>query len=340
MKITPGLLKKYFAGACTPEEETLVEAYLCADDSDLAPLETLLEEEKKHVNPLEIPPILLKSVVYGIRKEAYPEFLKAAEARNRWGWYTAVAAVLLPLLVFVSIQLFRGNHDTAFPTGITAEKWDTVSNHTGNTVKAILPDGSAIWLTAKSRVSYMPARYNTAERAVRLDGEAFFEVEADPSHPFVVHHGGISTRALGTAFNIEAYGNEEDIRISLVQGKVAVDTPGDTAMRYLAPGEQLTYKRASGDYSMKPVLYSDASTWKNGWMILDDVPLKAALQRLERQYDLQISMPAGIADNRKITAVFKGGTYREILHNMLFPHRLRYTEKDDRIYIEAINSKY
>ncbi|MGN7722457.1 FecR family protein [Chitinophaga sp. 22620] len=338
MKITPGLLKKYFAGACTPEEKTLVQAYLCADDSDLTPLEALLEEETQHVNPLEIPPVMLKSIVYGIRKEAYPEFLKAAEARNRRGWYTGIAAVLLPLLVFVSIYVFQENK-TSFSTGITAEKWDTVSNHTGSTVKAILPDGSAIWLTAKSRISYLPAQYNVTERAVRLDGEAFFEVEADPLHPFVVHHGGISTRVLGTAFNIEAYENEEDIRISLVQGKVAVNAPGDSAMRYLAPGEQLIYKRGSGDYSVKPVLYSDASTWKNGWMILDDVPLKAALQRLERQYGLQIDVPAGILDNRKITAVFKGGTYREILHNMLFPHRLRYTEKENRIYIEAINSK-
>lgn len=338
MKITPGLLKKYFAGACTPEEETLVQAYLCADDSDLTPLETLLEEEKQHVNPMEVPPVMLKSIVYGIRKEAYPEFLKAAEARNRRGWYAGIAAVLLPLLVFVSLHVFRENN-TAFSTGITAEKWDTVSNHTSGTVKAILPDGSAIWLTAKSRISYQPARYADAERTVRLDGEAFFDVDADPLHPFIVHHGNISTKVLGTAFNIEAYGNEEDIRISLVRGKVAVHTTGDTAMHYLAPGEQLIYRRGSGKYSVKPVLYSDASTWTNGWMILDDVPLKAALQRLERQYGLQIVVSAGITDNRTITAVFKGGTYQEILHNMLFSHRLRYTEKGKRIYIEAINSK-
>lgn len=336
MKITPGLLKKYFAGGCTPEEETLVQAYLGNADSDLAPLEALLEEETQHVNPMEIPPVMLKSVVYGIRKATYPGFLKAAAIRIRRGWYVGVAAVLLPLLVFISIQVFQKN-SASFSIGMVAEKWDTVSNHTTGTVKAILPDGSTIWLTAKSRISYQPARYAITERTVRLEGEAFFEVDADPSRPFTVHHGGISTKVLGTAFNVEAYGNEEDIRVSLVRGKVVIHAPNDTAT--LQPGEQLVYRRGSGGYSVKPILNTDASTWKNGWMILDDVPLEAALHRLERQYGLQIVVPEGITDNRTITAVFKGGTYQEILHNMLFSHRLRYTEKGKIIYIETIHSK-
>lgn len=335
MSITQTLLKKYFSGTCTPEEEKQVIEYLSNEDSDLSLLEDLLEQEKEQAMPQAIPPVMLKSLIYGIRKEVYPGFLRSVKPAHRRQWYpVGLAAMLLLLLVFVGIQITSKKTGGPSADMAVVENWDTVTNLTSATKKALLPDGSDVWLTAGSSLSYIPARYGVSNRVLRLDGEAFFDVRSDSSHPFIVFHGAISTRVLGTAFNIEAYGNEDDIRISLVRGKVAIDTAMLQPLRHLEAGEQLVYRKQGGKITVKPLLYKDESMWTRGWIVFDDVPLTAALKRLERQYNLQIIIPQDIATGKKVTAIFKGGSPTEILHNMLFAHRLVYVKKGNTLYIE------
>ena len=40
---------------------------------------------------------------------------------------------------------------------------------------------------------------------VKLRGEGLFKVTHDAAHPFVIHTGDISTKVLGTEFNIRSY---------------------------------------------------------------------------------------------------------------------------------------
>lgn len=340
MKIDQILLTKYFSGLCTPEEEAQVLEYLAAEDSDTTPLENLLEEEKAHVVPQDVPSTVLKTLIYRIRKEAYPEFLRPVKpVRQSWWYAVAAAAVLLPVIWFAGV-IIRKPVDPA--ATITAEAWKTVVNKKGSTQIATLPDGSRIWLGSKSSLSYLPGQYGARKRTVRLEGEAFFDVAHDPAHPFVVQHGPISTHVLGTAFNVEAYPEEKGIRISLVRGKVAVNRTSDTTFRqplqYLRPGQQLVYDHASGKMAVRSLLYNDEALWTNGWMVLEDVPLADALQRLERLYGSKIVVPSDVKlDNRKVTAVIKGGTLEDKLHNMLFAHHLRYEKKNEVFYIQKSN---
>ena len=48
-----------------------------------------------------------------------------------------------------------------------------------------MPDSTFVWLNAGSTLEYFVSRW-TKERNVRLDGEAYFEVAADPDRLFVV----------------------------------------------------------------------------------------------------------------------------------------------------------
>ncbi len=99
---------------------------------------------------------------------------------------------------------------------------------------------------------------------ISLEGEAFFRVAPNQQHPFIVHHGDISTHVLGTAFNVEAFADEAEIRVSLLSGRVAIKSTSDTMLnhplQYFAPGQQLTYRNKTGTIDIKPLLYAEEST--------------------------------------------------------------------------------
>jgi transmembrane sensor len=340
MNIHKTLLQKYFAGACSPEEEKAVLHYLADENSDLAVLHELLNEEQQQVKPEELPATLLSSLISGIRKETFPGFLRRAVVINRKWWYTAAAAaVLTPAIIFFTFY-WPAKERTVVATQPIQDEWETISNTSNHTKKAVLLDGSSIWLSPKSQFRYSARLFGKSSRVISLEGEAFFRVASNEQHPFIVNHGDISTHVLGTAFNVEAFADESEIRVSLLSGRVAIKSTSDTMLnrplQYLAPGQQMTYKNKSGHIDIKPLLYVDESTWTKGWMVLDDVPLTTALKRLEKQHGLHIIVPAGLdISRRKVTAIFKSGTAQEILHNMLFAHHLRFEQKNKTIYIRT-----
>jgi ferric-dicitrate binding protein FerR (iron transport regulator) len=84
--------------------------------------------------------------------------------------------------------------------------------------KLQLPDGTTVWINAASSIRY-PASFTGSERRVTITGEAYFEVAKDPSRPFIVTVGEIDITALGTAFNINAYTDEDGLKATLVEGR-------------------------------------------------------------------------------------------------------------------------
>ena len=84
-------------------------------------------------------------------------------------------------------------------------------------------------------------------RAIRLQGEGYFEVAARPEQPFVIETADLAVQVLGTAFNLRAYPEDASLETTLVEGKVAVNLISDPARRQLlSPGEKLLLTRRNG----------------------------------------------------------------------------------------------
>jgi transmembrane sensor len=111
-----------------------------------------------------------------------------------------------------------------------------------------LADGSKVWLNAGSSITY-PVNFIGDERKVTINGEAYFEVAAasrnssrrgtvahpqTPSQgegvlmPFIVEKGGMQVRVLGTHFNVNAYDDEQDVKVALLEGSVKVAYTGSS----------------------------------------------------------------------------------------------------------------
>ena len=151
-----------------------------------------------------------------------------------------------------------------------------------NTV--ILADGTTVHLNAGSKLTY-PVRFAGKRRVVALEGEAYFEVVQDESHPFVVqtHLGEITV--LGTAFNVNAYADAPICYTTLVRGKVKFSTPNAETIT-LSPGEQAVVFANSS--TKRKVDLEEYVGWVDGMYIFNNRPLGDIMKTFERWYDIQV----------------------------------------------------
>ena len=163
--------------------------------------------------------------------------------------------------------------------------YHTVEVPRGGEYHLTLSDGSRVWLNAESRLTY-PIAFGMSERRVRLEGEAYFEVEPGKGR-FVVETGDMNVRVLGTAFNVNAYGDEAVTRATLVHGKVEVLTAKDDLRQVLAPGEQAILDRASGLLDVKQVNTDLYTRWIKGQFVFRDTPLRDIMRTLARWYEME-----------------------------------------------------
>lgn len=150
----------------------------------------------------------------------------------------------------------------------------------------VLSDGTKVWINSESELKY-PVHFNQKERVVELTGEAYFEVKSDPNHPFVVKSNGINTRVLGTEFNVSAYPNEE-VNITLVEGKVELKSGQNSEKVQLLPGENANMQLASSVIVVKKVDVRKFIAWRDGYFYFEKGRLEDILTKLERWYDFKV----------------------------------------------------
>ena len=170
------------------------------------------------------------------------------------------------------------------PAGETV--YNTLSNPRGSRVIHLtLSDGSHLWLNAGSSATF-PVAFSAQRREISITGEAYFEVAHDASKTFVVNANGVKTEVLGTHFNVNAYDDEDALKITLLEGSVKVtDATGNTAM--VKPGQQAT-EAALGKWNIYSVDVEEVIAWKNERFSFNDTGIKDIMREVARWYDVTI----------------------------------------------------
>src|SRR3546814_621269 len=180
-----------------------------------------------------------------------------------------------------------------------------------------LDDGTQIWLNAASRLTY-PVSFSGDRREVSLEGEAYFDVAHDEQRPFIVHADRVSTRVLGTRFNISAYKDERDITVSVVQGKVGVstitDVGADTSNTLLVlPNQRVIYHKATRLLSRDEYHnVENPDSWKEGILVYRKTHLTEIVADLQRAYHVRIKTSKGVG-GCEISADFINDSLTKVL---------------------------
>ena len=170
---------------------------------------------------------------------------------------------------------------------VTVVLYNTLKVPTGGFYQLELSDGTRVWLNAESELRF-PVQFGTGEREVYLKGEAYFDVQKDTSRRFVVHLKESNVTVLGTSFNIKAYGDEDYIYTTLVEGKVRFTSEKEHEEVTLRPGMQSVLNLKSGKTELKEVEVEQFTAWRQGRFVFPSTTLGDLMCQLKRWYDIDV----------------------------------------------------
>ncbi|WP_165806422.1 FecR family protein [Chitinophaga parva] len=168
----------------------------------------------------------------------------------------------------------------------------TLSTGRGDQVNVVLPDGTRVWLNAKSALRY-PATFLPGARVVELSGEGYFDVRPNRGRPFQVRTAKVLVTVLGTTFNLKAYAGEEMITTGVYQGRVQVsDSARQTS---LSAGQQLVITSDGNWHAAAGAELAAAAAWKDKLFVFRRTPLPDIIAELSRWYTVEFQIAPGLS---------------------------------------------
>jgi transmembrane sensor len=183
-------------------------------------------------------------------------------------------------------------------------------------IKVDMPDGSLISLNRNSSITY-PKKFNR-KRELVLNGEAFFEVYADPGNPFIIKSGKVRIEVIGTSFNVIAHKQESIVQVYVESGKVAVyDDKNDPVHKnFLEKGDRMIYSRESGMRSVQPNKDLNYKSWRTGVYQFENSSLQYVMSLLEKNFQTNIELVNPLLNECRINVSFQDKSLEYILETI------------------------
>ncbi len=174
-------------------------------------------------------------------------------------------------------------------------QFNTLANPKGSKVIGmVLEDGTKVWLNAGSSLTY-PVAFIGKERKVSITGEAYFEVAKKKSMPFRIMKGEMMVEVLGTHFNVNAYGDEPHMKVTLLEGAVKVSSGNVSGI--LKPGQQAKVK--DNDINVQSDINIDqVMAWKNGYFSFEKAGITEVMRQIARWYNIEVAYDGEIPNER------------------------------------------
>lgn len=307
------LLHRFEKGLCTPEEQIRVEKWLDSMPEGKRPFGSDLE--KKYLETA------LRTSIH--EKAAIPRGKTRSLLPFTW---TKVAATVLILVLgsyaFIERDFFVGE----------GKNIATVTRAENDIQKVLLSDGSIIWLKGESRLFY-PETFSGKERVVRLEGEALFEVAKDREHPFIIHTGDLTTRVLGTSFNIKSTTDHTEVYV--FTGRVSISLARTNQKIELLPQERVMYSHASNrlqkqDQSIEHVLPMEYTQGTDYNMYFQDTKVTDIASHIEKKFEVEVTLEGRIR-SCVLTADFTDQSLNSTLDMISEALNARYKIEGDKV---------
>jgi len=320
------ILDKFFKGEASKAEIEQIADYLFSDDAD-EDLRAIIAEEfasKGIPNPLFDKDKSISLILSQIRRQntkTERKIFKLSHLR------VAAAVSILFLLGFLLIKVVSDFSDRKEYVTTSPSNYKK-STEKGQKLHVRLPDGSLAVLNSMSSIEY-PSHFEEGKRSVKLAGEAFFEVRADPSNPFEVASHGLKIKALGTSFNVNNRSKENTV-VALIEGKLDVENnSGEQAI--LSPGEMVR-AMASG-IEKSNFDYQSVVGWKDGWLIFQEDDFEEIKEKLELWYGVVLEIENSSGMQYHYSGKYQNKSLKETLDGISYVMNFDYEIKGDKVNI-------
>jgi len=231
---------------------------------------------------------------------------KTRKLNTTFSTLTKIAAVLL--IAFGIFQLAR-----------PVQKLNTVSSGTAIAVPVTLSDGSIIQLNRNSSVKF-PEKFGKTKRDVYFWGEAFFDIAADKTKPFVIEVGETRVKVLGTSFDVKAIPGSDRIEVVVNSGKVLFYTLSGNSTKdarvILEPGEKGVYFKTTRRISKFRNDNLNFLSWKTGILTFRETGLTDVLNALNQKFGAKFLVRDSELKQLRLTAQFDNESLDSVLDDL------------------------
>ena len=203
----------------------------------------------------------------------------------------------------------------------------------GSTLSLRLPDGTQVSLNGGSTLSY-PQIFGLKDRKVNLTGEAYFAIVHHTDQPIEILTSKMTVRDIGTKLNITNYPEDNQAKVVIDEGSVELKTGNDTQTSIIVAGQEAIIDKQSGRISIVSKQY-DGNAWSKGELIFHNTTVADIAKRLERTYNIDISIHHPATANKRFYGTFstREQSYTDILQALKETGTLKYTIRGRHIDI-------
>lgn len=246
-------------------------------------------------------------------------------------WFSAAAAVLVVCsLAFI----FWLQIDFTSKTQRASVQKDKQYPAAPYTRQLTLPDGSSVLLRSGSSLTVLSSLWDKT-RGVNLVGEAYFDVSPDIRRPFIVHTGKITTRVLGTSFNIRAYPHDKIVAVAVSSGSVRVEKEG-RLLTVLTKNKQAEAPLAALPVEARPADMKKVLGWAGADMNFEEIRFSELAEHLNRRYGVHIRFVNPELANCRLTGGFRGTeSLSELLGTLSLTMNTTYSIQGNQVEIDG-----
>lgn len=264
------------------------------------------------------------------------------QRRLHWAWTVAASIVII-----AGIGLYT-QKSSSVTKPVYTKAYQTKS---GERKRFELPDGSIVWLNAKSTLE-VDKDFNKKFRRVLLNGEGYFEVKHGKK-PFQVNATGFTINVLGTSFNVRAYADEHTSETTLISGLISMKTENSAGLITLKPSQKVMLYRnvkTANVYAHKkekekrPEMAIDRyelakdktiveTAWTQGKIEILDQDFTEIKPILEKWYNVKIKFSDKVVEHYRFTATFSHENIGQVLQALQQVEKFEYEIKGDQITI-------
>jgi transmembrane sensor len=155
--------------------------------------------------------------------------------------------------------------------------------------------------------------------------------------PFIVETPHLTTKVLGTAFNISSWPASKVQEIELYEGKVKLEPlQNNVNEAFLEPGQRAHYNPENGKIVISPNGDNVRAAWRNGIMNFYNDELSQIAYVLERKFETRIIISDYEAGKLRFTAEFTNESLEKILLLLSEAKKFSYDITNHGVYIRSV----
>ncbi|MEO0899737.1 MAG: FecR domain-containing protein [Bacteroidota bacterium] len=232
-------------------------------------------------------------------------------------WLGVAAAVVL--LLTLSLWFFNQPIQMEF---MAEQKMEAIK----------LEDGSQINLNKGAELAYTFDE-ESGVRKVSLKGDAFFDVERDEEHPFIIEARSLQIEVLGTSFYVDTRQGVEWQTVTVESGKVAVRYGKQEVILTANEKAVLDVKQdtLTKDLNIDP----NFNSIKTGKIVFDNTPIEEVVSTLSRHYGVKFELNLRKTKLCVMNGTFTNKSLKQVLDGLVATLEIEGKLEGEKVILEG-----